>query len=74
MLNAELAEILFRKLHVLQRYLRKTTENHFYPPWPSNTNPSNTGRDDKKIQRLCLWIKSFCITFEISNDVHTVAT
>ena len=35
MLNAELAEILFRKLHVLQRYLRKTTGDHFDPLWPS---------------------------------------
>ena len=71
MLNAELAEILFRKLHVLQRYLRKTTGDHFDPLGHLR---DNTGRDDKKIQRLCLWIKSFCITFKISNDVHTVAT
>ena len=32
MLNAELTEILFRKLHALKRYLRKTTGDHFDPP------------------------------------------
>ena len=73
MLNAELTEILFRKLHALQRFLRKTTGDHFDPSPPSHLR-NNTGRDDKKIQRLCLWIKRFCITFKISNDVHTAAS
>ena len=71
MLNAELAEILFRKLHVLQRYLRKTTGDHFDPLGHLR---DNTGRDDKKYSTSMPVDQKFCITFIISNDVHTVAT